>query len=68
MKIQGTDLHIQDDNIDLVRTRERYGNTHTITAMAIPHNKRVDLRKLKSNESIVWGDGKTFYFLLTKKP
>lgn len=42
-----------------------YGKTHTY--------KRVygglspDLTKLNLNQSVCWGDGKTFYYLLTEK-
>lgn len=43
---------------------QKYGETHTITARL---GLKVDLRKLAPNESVCYGDGETFHFLLTKK-
>lgn len=42
----------------------RYSETHTVIAR---QGTRVDITKLNKNESIVYGDGETFHFLLTKK-
>lgn len=41
----------------------KHEGTHMITAVL---GIRPDLRKLKDNESVVYGDGKTFHFKLTK--
>jgi hypothetical protein len=49
------------------RHNSRRDETHDIVAMRIPKSGRVDLRKLKSNQSVACGDMQTFYFLLTKK-
>lgn len=42
---------------------KKYEGTHMITAV---HGVKIDLRKLQLNESVVYGDGKTFHFKLTK--
>lgn len=42
---------------------KKYEATHTVLARL---GIKVDLRKLKPNESICYGDGKYFHFLLTK--
>lgn len=42
---------------------EKYEGTHTVTARL---GTRIDLTKLSDNQSVVYGDGKTFHFLLTK--
>lgn len=43
---------------------KKYAGTHVIIAV---HGVRVDLTKLKPNESVCYGDGRSFYFKLTKK-
>lgn len=44
---------------------EKYKDTHTIERVST--SLECDLTKLKDNQSVVFGDGKTFYFLLTEK-
>jgi hypothetical protein len=41
----------------------RYEGEHMITAVL---GTKPDLRKLNENECVIWGDGKTFHFKLTK--
>lgn len=48
---------------DFPQVYAKYEGTHMVTARL---GTRVDLTKLNSNESIVYGDGETFHFLLTK--
>ena len=48
---------------DFPEVFKKYKGTHMITARL---GTRVDLTKLAANESIVYGDGETFHFLLTK--
>lgn len=43
---------------------KKYEGTHMVSARL---GVRVDLTKLKPNESVVYGDGETFHFLLTKQ-
>lgn len=43
-----------------------YGKTHTYKR--VYGNLSPDITKLKNNQSVCWGDGKTFYYLLTDKP
>jgi len=45
--------------------QERWGKTHTFKR--VYSKKKVNLDKLRSDQSVCWGDGKTFYYLLTKK-
>ena len=42
---------------------EKYKNTHTVKKR---QGTEVDLRHLNENESVIWGDGKTYHYLLTK--
>jgi hypothetical protein len=42
---------------------KKYEGTHMITAVP---GVKVDLRKLNANESICYGDGKSFHFKLSK--
>ena len=44
---------------------ELYGTTHTIKKQRLLGE--IDLRCLSDNESVAMGDGKTYYWLLTKK-
>lgn len=44
---------------------KKYGETHNIER--IYETTSPDLYKLKDNQSVCWGDGRTFYFLLTEK-
>ncbi len=45
---------------------KRFGDTHTITPMPIG-NGRVALVNLRKNQSVVYGDGKRYIYILTKK-
>ena len=45
--------------------QEHWGDTHTIAKVS---GVEIDLRMLKDNESVVYGDGKTFHYRLTEKP
>jgi hypothetical protein len=64
IKIEGSDLFIDDTHADYIKVMEMYGATHDVTPVI---GTQPDLRRLKSNESVVWGDGKTFHFKLTKR-
>jgi len=44
----------------------KYCKTHKVEKIAFDGDKGVDLRNLKDNESVIYGDGTTFYFKLTK--
>lgn len=48
---------------DFYEVFKKYEGTHMVSARL---GTKVDLRKLKPNESICYGDGKSFHFLLTK--
>lgn len=43
---------------------EKFGETHHIKKV---WGTEPDLRNLNDNESVVWGDGKTYHWLLTEK-
>ena len=43
---------------------QKYGKTHHIKKVFGTH---VDLRNLEKNQSVCWGDGETYHWLLTKK-
>lgn len=47
------------------RILERYGKTHIIDRV---QGVKVEMNQLQENQSVCWGDGKTFYYLLTEKP
>jgi hypothetical protein len=56
---------LQDDDPNLVKVREKYGKTHTIEAIK---GTKINLQKLSKNQSVCWGDGKTYHFRLTTIP
>jgi hypothetical protein len=55
-------LSISDNDENLKKVREKYGKTHKIEAVL---GTRPILAMLASNQSVVWGDGKTYHFRLT---
>lgn len=44
------------------RAFAKYGKTHEIEKVM---GTRVDITKLKDNQSVIWGDGETYHFRLT---
>jgi len=66
IKIENSNFSISEIDPDYQKILEKYGETHTITLVYIT-TRGVDLRKLKPDESICMGDGKTWYCRLTKK-
>jgi len=64
MKVQGSDFNISDDDPNLIKVISKHGATHRIEAI---FGTRPDLGKLKKNQSVCWGDGKTYHFRLTLK-
>ena len=42
----------------------KYSKTHTVEKKK---GTEVDLRNLEANQSVVWGDGETYHYLLTNK-
>lgn len=62
IEIQKTGLFIDRNDPDVAKAFDKYGATHKITPRI---GTEVDLRRLKPNESVVYGDGRTYYFLLT---
>lgn len=48
---------------DFPEVYKKYEGIATVTAV---QGVKVDLRKLTHNESVIYGDGKTFHFKLTK--
>lgn len=48
---------------DFPEVFKKYEGTHMVTARL---GTRIDLTKLDKNQSVVYGDGKSFHFLLTK--
>lgn len=64
MKVIGSRIEIPNTDENVIRVNELYGKTHKIQAVK---GVNVDLRNLSSGESVCYGDGKTYHFLLTKK-
>jgi len=42
----------------------QYGSSHEVEKV---QGTEVDLRQLKDNQSVIWGDGETFHYKLTYK-
>lgn len=63
VKIIGSDLFLSENDENLKRTKEKFGATHTIEAIKGTSPK---LTTLLANQSVVWGDGETYHFRLTK--
>lgn len=68
IKLGGTHLNlfIDENDSDYKKIVELYGETKIIEPMFMPR-RAIDLRRLKPNESVCAGDGKTWYCKLTKK-
>jgi hypothetical protein len=49
---------------DYKKVYEKYGKTHLIEKRM---GTKIDMTKLKDDESVCWGDGKSYHYLLTKK-
>lgn len=64
IRIEGSALSIEDTHPGYMNALVMYGATHDITPVI---GTKVDLRKLTGNESVIWGDGKTFHIKLTKR-
>jgi len=47
------------------KVNQKWGATHNIEKVM---GTTVELDKLGKNQSVVWGDGETYHFLLTPKP
>lgn len=65
LPIIGSGLIIPADNPTLTMIREKYGHTHTIEAVKGVKGKGVELSELSKNQSVCFGDGEYYYFLLT---
>ncbi len=52
------------DMAAIAKVMEKYGGTHTMRKMM---GTEPDLTTLDPNQTVAWGDGETFYWLLTKK-
>lgn len=63
MKLIGSNLEIPDTDASVIAVKAKYGTTHKIEAVLGVNPK---LSKLQSNQSVVWGDGVSFHFRLTK--
>ena len=50
------------DDENLKKVHEKYGKTHTIEVVK---GTKVVLAKLAKNQSVCWGDGESYHFLLT---
>ena len=65
MKIINTNIHIDENDPELLRVKKMYGHTHTIEALP---GTEVNFSELSADQSVCWGDGLCYHFRLTKKP
>lgn len=63
IQISGSSLFIQTSDKNWIRVQRLYGSTHNVEPVL---GVKPDLRLLADNQSICWGDGKTYHFRLTK--
>lgn len=61
--IKGSTLFILSSDPNWVHVQSMYGKTHNIEPVL---GVQPDLRLLKNNQSVVWGDGATYHFRMTK--
>lgn len=47
-----------------LQTEFKYRKTHKVEKRK---GTEVDLRNLEDNQSVIWGDGETYHYLLIKK-
>lgn len=64
LPIIGTNFYLSEDDENLVKIKNRYGDTHNIEAVK---GTKVNIKNSKPNTSVCWGDGETYHFRLTKK-
>lgn len=60
--VVGSSLFLSANDENLKKVREKYGKTHTIEAVK---GTKVVMAKLAKNQSVCWGDGKSYHFRLT---
>lgn len=63
LPILGSNLFLAPDDPNVKKALDRYGQTHSIEAVK---GTSPLLSKLKENQSVIWGDGETYHFRLTK--
>jgi hypothetical protein len=66
IKIKGTDFYLSKDDENYKKVFEKWGKGFDIEAIGGKRGLKIDLSKLNNNESVCWGDGKNYYFKLTK--
>jgi len=63
-RISNGELYLKNDNPRYLTLKKLYGETHDIEIFA---GTSIDLEFLNDNESVVIGDGESYYFKLTEK-
>lgn len=63
MPIIGSNKVLSMDDLNVLDVAFKFGKTHKIEAVA---GTKVVMSKLKNNQSVVFGDGATYHFRLTK--
>lgn len=61
-ELLASSLSLSADDENLKKVLEKYGKTHTIEAVK---GTKVEMAKLAKNQSVCWGDGESYHFLLT---
>ena len=61
-ELLASSLSLSADDENLKKVREKYGKTHTIEAVK---GTKVEMAKLAKNQSVCWGNGESYHFLLT---
>ncbi len=56
---------ISQTDPDFERVKAKWGKTHIIQKVM---GTKAELKELNPKQSVCWGDGETYHFLLTEKP
>lgn len=59
----GSSFFLSENDENLKKVREKYGQTHAIEAIK---GTKIIMAKLAKNQSVCWGDGESYHFRLTK--
>lgn len=62
--VLNSNYFISSNNEDFKNVSKKYGATHKIEPV---HGTKVIFKNLSDNQSVCYGDGKTYHFRLTKK-
>ena len=62
-----TEIKLNEDDANFKKMKDLYGDKYNIKAISLKGCEDIDLTKLDDNQAVAFGDGKSYFFLLTIK-